>query len=237
MNDEFAPTWLMIKHHMHTGVLYFCKTTRADPYKYNGSGVKWSSHLKKHGRHVETLWCKLFTVKAELMYCALTFSYAHQIVTSTLWANAVPEDGITGWPPGARHRLESIEKCRMNANGFKKGHVPHNAGKSNSAEHYAKQIAGQQKYRKENPNWATNWQAGRIKAEAKRIESTKKRMSGSNNWNYDATVYTFLNKHSQEMITATRNEMVHKYKCSPQNLYRVIHGKGKSVNGWHLVTI
>ena len=32
-------TYLYIKRHMQTGMMYFGKTSKKDPYTYNGSGV------------------------------------------------------------------------------------------------------------------------------------------------------------------------------------------------------
>ncbi len=232
---EFIPTWLMIKQHQKTGLTYFCKTTRSDPCRYKGSGTRWTNHLKNHGRLVDTIWCKLFENKQELMEYALCFSRENNIVESIEWANLVPEDGITGWPPGAKHRLDSIEKCRINAKGFKKGHVPHNLGKTNSPSHYKNQIEGQQRYRKNNPNWAVNWLAGKEKAEPRRVANLKKRLTGSNNHNYDHTLYTFENKVSLEQITLTRNDFIKTFNCPSQNVYGLINGNRKSVCGWRLI--
>ena len=45
---------LMIKTHNVTGKKYLCMTTKADPYKYNGSGVYWKNHIKKYGKDITT---------------------------------------------------------------------------------------------------------------------------------------------------------------------------------------
>jgi hypothetical protein len=52
MSKEFVPTWLYVKVHNKTGLKYLGKTIQ-DPYKYGGSGVHWSSHVKKHGNDKE----------------------------------------------------------------------------------------------------------------------------------------------------------------------------------------
>ena len=50
------PTYLYIKQHTKTGLLYFGKTVN-DPNKYHGSGKRWVKHIKKHGKqYIETLW-------------------------------------------------------------------------------------------------------------------------------------------------------------------------------------
>jgi hypothetical protein len=233
----FLPTWLMIKRHSKTGLLYFCKTTKADPYKYKGSGIRWGNHMKAHGRDVDTIWCKQFTDAGTLMYFAIEFSIRNKIVEYDEWANLVVEDGITGWPPGTKHKESSVEKCRINADGFKKGCIPHNKGKSNSEDHYARQIAGQIKYRQENSNWAEAWQEGRRKAEPRRIDNMKKRLTGSGNHNYDPTIYTFVNKKTKQHVSTTRNEFIKTYNCPAQNIYKLVKGERKSVAGWTLTNL
>lgn len=99
--SNFVSTYLYIKHHRVTGLLYFGKTTKKDPIKYLGSGTVWSRHIKKHGKdQVETLWFCLFTEVDELSRFALMFSEQNDIVRSTQWANLVPENGLDGKPPG-----------------------------------------------------------------------------------------------------------------------------------------
>jgi hypothetical protein len=235
---NFKPTWLMIKHHNKTGLKYFCKTVNKDPFSYKGSGVRWSNHLKKHGRDISTEWCQLFTDKDVLIETALKFSFDNNIVESEEWANLVPEDGITGWPPGTKHRASSIEKCRKNANGFKKGCIPHNKGKKLSHQHYSNQLLGMKKFRENNPEQYQRTLDNLLptpKREEKRIKAVKKRMTGSGNWNYDETLYSFINKNTNEMIVTTRNDFIKKYNCPPQNVYQMIKGKRKSVQGWKII--
>lgn len=59
--DRFKPTYLYIKRHKVTGLLYFGKTTSKNVEKYNGSDTYWGRHLKVHGYNIETLWYCLFT--------------------------------------------------------------------------------------------------------------------------------------------------------------------------------
>lgn len=95
-HPDFQPTYLYVKRHLITGLKYFGKTTKKDPIKYLGSGTYWTRHLEKHGKHIETLWHKLFTNKDELVEYALNFSMKNNIVESTEWANLKPEDGLRG---------------------------------------------------------------------------------------------------------------------------------------------
>lgn len=108
--DKFKPTWLMIKQHNQTGLKYFCKTVRKDPYTYYGSGLYWTRHLAAHGNDVTTTWAKLFNDKQELVEYALTFSKEHNIVESKEWANLIPENGIQGWVTGRNVTLETRDK-------------------------------------------------------------------------------------------------------------------------------
>lgn len=94
---KIKPTVLMVKRHEGTGLLYFCKTTRIQKaYSYKGSGVRWRSHLKKHGSNVITLWVSQVYYDTSIKDVAINFSLMHNIVNSDLWANLVVEDGLFG---------------------------------------------------------------------------------------------------------------------------------------------
>jgi len=107
---DFRPTWLYVKRHIVTGMLYFGKTVR-DPATYHGSGIHWKRHRSKHGwDEVETLWTRLFTDETKLVRYALRFSTRNDIVASSRWANAVPENGLGGSMPGSgKGRKMSVE--------------------------------------------------------------------------------------------------------------------------------
>ena len=116
---NFVPTYLMIKRHQITGLMYFCKTGTRDPLRYHGSGKYWKNHLKVHGRHIETLWHQRFDDKENLVEFALFFSEFHDIVHAMvdgrkIWANEVPEDGLQG---GQNRGMPSPQK------GIKQPHV------------------------------------------------------------------------------------------------------------------
>lgn len=110
---DFTPTYLMIKRHTVTGLLYFCKTTR--PYeemlKYKGSGTRWNNHLKVHGRkYVETPWYCLFEDKEEIQKFALMCSNQWDIMNAKsdlgikIWANKKLEDGLMGGGNGGANK-------------------------------------------------------------------------------------------------------------------------------------
>jgi len=94
---NFKPTYLYIKQHSITGLLYFGKTSYSDPIKYLGSGTHWQNHINKYGdEHVVTLWHELFTNRDELIQFAIQFSKDLNIVKSKSWANLKEENGLDG---------------------------------------------------------------------------------------------------------------------------------------------
>lgn len=104
--DIYRPTYLYIKKHSITGLQYFGKTTKNDPYLYKGSGKRWLNHIKKHGtQYVETVWVKLFIDESELVSFAKQFSIENNIVESENWANLCIETGLDG---GLRHNSFDI---------------------------------------------------------------------------------------------------------------------------------
>lgn len=117
----FKPTYLYIKQHTVTGKLYFGKTIK-NPEKYQGSGLHWKNHIKKHGKeYIVTLWFGLFVDIKEIQKFALDFSHEMNIVESNQWLNMIPEDGIGGGSlrgmdnpnygkRGRKHSLETRNK-------------------------------------------------------------------------------------------------------------------------------
>lgn len=92
-----TPTYLYIKQHSVTGLKYFGKTTKTDPYKYSGSGTYWKKHCKKHGKKfVKTLWVSDLYYDTSIVEIALHFSKENNIVESNDWANLILENGLDG---------------------------------------------------------------------------------------------------------------------------------------------
>lgn len=114
--SEFIPTYLYIKQHSVTGMLYFGKTIN-DPEKYLGSGTRWKYHINKHGKEfVETLWYCLFLDLDSARNFALTFSTENNIVQSEEWANLVYEDCLGGNVGGtlSKETREKISEAKRN---------------------------------------------------------------------------------------------------------------------------
>ena len=66
--------YLYIKTHNKTGLKYLGKTSRNDPYKYQGSGVYWQRHLQKHGYDVTTKILLATNDKQEIKETGIFFS-------------------------------------------------------------------------------------------------------------------------------------------------------------------
>jgi hypothetical protein len=96
---------LYIKQHNTTGLKYFGKTTRPDPYSYIGSGKYWKAHIKSHGRDISTISVWSFDNVDDCEKFALQFSADHKIVESSEWANLKPENGRDGIIPGWKGML------------------------------------------------------------------------------------------------------------------------------------
>lgn len=110
MKKPFKPTYLYIKTHNTTGLKYFGKTTKEDPYKYMGSGKYWCRHLKVHGNNVSTEILGYFVDEAECILAATNFSNINMIVESDEWANFRIETGIDGGDPYMGRTWREIAK-------------------------------------------------------------------------------------------------------------------------------
>jgi NUMOD3 motif len=109
---QFKPTWLYVKRHSITGLLYFGKTTIEDPRQYLGSGKYWKNHLNVHGKYIETVWCELFIDYDNLTEFAELFSYFFDIVKSDKWANLIAENGLDGGSDKGRKGHSFSEESR-----------------------------------------------------------------------------------------------------------------------------
>jgi hypothetical protein len=113
------PTYLYIKQHSVTGLKYFGKTTHPDPIKYLGSGTRWVRHITKHGKQfVETIWLSDVYYDTSIREPALHFSCENKIdTTPSVWANLIPEDGLTGVISGIPRSAETKRKMSASTKG------------------------------------------------------------------------------------------------------------------------
>lgn len=151
----------MIKQHPLTGLKYFCKTTKPDPFKYLGSGKYWKRHLKKYGKEniITCLVMGPYSDPELINKDALYFSEQMDIVNSSEWANLIPENGLDGGAriitdetklkmstsrKGKTHSRETLEKMSTSQKGKKRKPLSNehkakigdaNRGRSFSVEH------------------------------------------------------------------------------------------------------
>lgn len=105
--------YLYIKTHNITGLKYFGKTTKKDPYSYKGSGKYWKRHLSKHGNSVSTEIIGIFSSDEECETFATQFSEKNNIVESAEWANLINENGLDGAPKGNKISTLTKQKIRQ----------------------------------------------------------------------------------------------------------------------------
>lgn len=111
--------YLYLKTHNKTGYQYLGKTI-SDPFKYKGSGLLWTRHLKKHGNDVTTEILFQSADKEEFKQKALEISKKLNIVESINFANLCYESGQGGntynrtgkkRPGGHREHYRSGHAC------------------------------------------------------------------------------------------------------------------------------
>lgn len=88
--------YLYLKTHNKTGLKYLGKTKKPDPHKYEGSGVVWQKHIKKHGYDVKTEI--LFESDDPELFKKIALEYSHKlnVVESKEFANLTHEMGDGG---------------------------------------------------------------------------------------------------------------------------------------------
>lgn len=111
--------YLYVKTHNITGLKYLGKT-KGDPFKYKGSGVKWTHHIRKHGYNVNTIILLATEDTNELKETGLFFSRLWNIVLSDEWANLTEEEGQGGNTWDKRGRVIS-EEARLKMSITRKG--------------------------------------------------------------------------------------------------------------------
>lgn len=132
--ENFQPTWLYVKRHTHTGLLYFGKTVKEDVEKYKGSGKRWLNHLRKHGNDIETVWKYKYYTSESIKEVALWFSELFDIENSSNWANLMKEDGLSGGATKG-NRLPRTENQKQSLRNARLGKVPWNKGRKSTNVH------------------------------------------------------------------------------------------------------
>jgi hypothetical protein len=229
--NEIKPTWLIIKRHKVTGLLYFCKTSRSDPIKYKGSGLYWKRHLRVHGNEVDTIWTSLFTNKDDLVDFATHFSEFYNIVSeknskgTKIWANLELENGLDGMPTGTDRGIEFKEKSKIN-----------NAGDKNPS--YGKYWWTNSQEEIKSVKCPDGWTRGRSLATIRKTSCTKttnKSSSGNKNPRYDHAIYQWHNTDTNEVIHTTRFDFRTSLLIDKSVVRELINGDRLSYHGWTIV--
>lgn len=86
--------YLYVKKCTHCGVGYFGFTRKKNPFKYKGSGTRWTRHMNKHGWHNhKTIEIYGFDDDSDCIEFAIQFSIKNYIVDSLEWFNIKDESG------------------------------------------------------------------------------------------------------------------------------------------------
>jgi hypothetical protein len=218
--------YLYVKTHKVTGLKYLGKTNQ-DPFKYPGSGVYWSRHLKEHGDEVDTEVLHECQTNDEIRELGLHYSALWNVVKAVdehgrkIWANLKPEEGDGGWggdqnPNNMPHVIEA-KRIRVTENN--PIHMPGIKEKSRQRTieamsredvkaNFLKGIASE--------SWLT----------ARRNRVADKAPC------FDHTIYTFIHKDGT-IIESTQYDMIRRIKGI--NTGRLINGILKTSKGWSLV--
>ena len=99
LNSSMTIYYLYKKTHKTTNLKYL-GFTRKNPHKYKGSGIRWLSHLKKHGCDIETEILHETVDLDKIRQLGEYYSKLWNVVQSSDWANLKPESGEGGGVPG-----------------------------------------------------------------------------------------------------------------------------------------
>ena len=135
------PTRLYIKQCPHCGLKYFGKTVVEHIEQYQGSGIRWTRHLKKHNVIPVHLWNSDWYYDTAISRFALKFSHINKIVESQNWANLADENGLNGGNLllyKTDDEIKQINNKRINTNIEKYG-VPY-INQTQERREYYKQI-------------------------------------------------------------------------------------------------
>jgi len=113
------PIYLYVKTHNKTGLKYFGKTIRENPYSYLGSGKVWRRHLKKYGNDISTEILDVYYDKEKCLKDAITFSNENNIVESKEWANLKIESLDGGDTSKTEGYIKSFHKMVENGRNSK----------------------------------------------------------------------------------------------------------------------
>lgn len=132
LNIGMTIYYLYKKTHKTTNLKYL-GFTKKNPHKYKGSGIRWLSHLTRHGYNVETEILYETTEREKIQQLGEYYSKLWNVVQSPEWANLKPESGDGGGVPGMNKGMarpqEHKDAMRAGWERIKqKGYQPWNKG-------------------------------------------------------------------------------------------------------------
>jgi len=250
--------YLYKKTHNKTGLQYLGKTKANDPYKYKGSGIRWSNHIKMHGYDVTTEILRECQSNEEVKEWGRYYSDLWNVVESSDWANLKPEEGDGGQISAeSNEKRKASIKQRFTEPFFREKHKtatrnavskPETKNRHRAAmKSWANDPAVQQRRKltlqtKEcKQKRALTEQLPETKVRRKLAQKisqnkpeVKKKLSGPNNYRYDHTIYEFMHE-SGSVECCTRRELINKYQLDTSRVSLLIQGKAKSHKGWRLL--
>jgi hypothetical protein len=184
--ELLAPTRLYIKQCSHCDLKYFGKTILEDIQSYEGSGIRWQRHLKKHNAESVHLWNSDWYYDTSIVRFATKFSNINKIVESKNWANLAIENGIDGGYLGeyASTRIsEGVKRVRSNPE-----------WKDTVGKEATRKATGARNKTMSNPEWKDT--VGK--------ESTRKRLETMSNEEWKETVGKRRNSKAASSISKKR---------------------------------
>jgi hypothetical protein len=202
--------YLYVKTHNKTGLKYLGKTVSKNPHKYRGSGIYWSSHIKKHGYDVTTEILKECQSESELNYWGKYYSELWDIVKAKdengrkIWANLKPESGDGGFDPKTY---------------FKKG---------SDNIMYDEEVAYKHLQKINLPEIKNKHREAMIKLHKNLDYKNKVREKL-----WDPTIYTFY--HADGIVeNCTRSDLIKKYNLPGGHIHTMIRERHRMVKGWRV---
>lgn len=200
--------YLCVKTHSKTGLKYLCKTIK-DPFKYNGSGIDWKTHLKEYGKEHTTIVLKECATQSELSYWGRFYSDLWNVADSIDWANRIPETGAgSGSHLKGKSRPESTkQKIKQNHHKKQPGYIAPKLGDNHPMrrQEIIEKFKGDRNYQ------------------------------SKPDFKYNSMIFTWKNKITGEIVTMSHLEFYKKYNLISSNVVRTIKGNSKSVGGWELI--
>jgi len=225
-------TFLMVKTHTVTGLKYLC-VTKKDPFKYNGSGIYWLKHLKKHGTSHTTEVLRECSTNEEVREWGLYFSNLWNVVHGRdetgkkIWANLKPEEG-DGAPSGEfNHMKDDIVKARHH--------------EVVSSEEHREKLSEATKKAMSRPEVVDKLIKQRNTPEYKerarnQVASRFGSRRGKDNGRHDITIRRF--EHESGIVEeCTSYDLRMKYGIDQGNLSKLISGRCKKIKGWKYISI